>query len=206
MSTVFFFTRVSLSLDFALASSANDEELDALGLESLLEQFDGSADLDGASAVEQVHCCVAVLGPGVDRVVRLLDDDRTADAVGLEFLEAVGDDRGFGDSGCFDHCVADGVVLLQGLPIAAEEFDKEVTTQGRLFAWSVGESFGVTVEPFVECLNIIALNGGPAAFLPQTRGSSSNESGLWFGFSFEKSSEPTHKPKSTWVNGDGGAT
>jgi hypothetical protein len=35
-----------------LASASNDEELDASWLESILEEFDCAANLDGASAVE----------------------------------------------------------------------------------------------------------------------------------------------------------
>jgi len=115
---------IRLPLDFALTSASDDEELDAGWLESILEEFDCSAYLDGASAIEQVHSRVAVLGPGVNRVVRLLNDHRTAHSIRLEFLKAVGNDSCFGDICGGDHRLAKGVMLLQGTTIASKEFDE----------------------------------------------------------------------------------
>src|SRR6266542_3298644 len=46
---------------------------------------------------KDIHRGIAVLRPGVDREMRLRDDDDAADAEGAELMEVGTDDRGFGD-------------------------------------------------------------------------------------------------------------
>lgn len=150
------------AVNFALEPSSHDEELDALGLEPLAQDFDRFVDFDGPAAIEQIHGSVAVLGPGVDRVVRFLDDHRAGDAIGFELVEALGDDGGFAFHGGIAHRVADAAFLFEGALIAAVKFDQQVGSERRLFAGFGGEPFFVAAEPAGELLLIVTSNEGPA--------------------------------------------
>ena len=66
---------------------------------------EGSSDVGGGdlrAAGEDVQGRVAVLRPGVNREVALLDDDESRDAVGDKGVEGGFDDSGAGGLGSFD--------------------------------------------------------------------------------------------------------
>jgi len=70
-----------------LESASDDEELNPSRLESFLQNFHGSMHEHSATAVKQIDSRVVVLGPSVNRVMRLLDDHRARDAIGPKFME-----------------------------------------------------------------------------------------------------------------------
>src|SRR5262249_17553405 len=63
------------------------------GPQPLGEQVLDDPGVDGVAAREDVDCGIAVLGPGVDRDVRLGDHDDSTYTEGAEVVEGVGHDR-----------------------------------------------------------------------------------------------------------------
>jgi hypothetical protein len=178
-----------LAAYFVLEAAADYEELDALGSESLFEDIDGSVNQDSASAVEQVNGGVAVLGPRVDGVVRLLDDDRTADAVGLELVERLIHDSGLAHTGGIAHGAANLFLKLQRIFVAAEEFDEQVRAKRGHFAGTERQAFLVATEPLIKADFIIAVDERPAGIVRNGRGLQ-NRALRYFSLSSEFCTEP----------------
>lgn len=91
------------ALNFALQPSTNYEELDSLRSESLLQDLDRLVHSNRSSAVEQVHGRITMLWPGVDRIVRFLNDYGSRDTVRFEFMERLRDHSGIALARSFFH-------------------------------------------------------------------------------------------------------
>lgn len=166
----FNYPRVLAPVDFALQTASNDEELDALRLEAFFQHVDCAVNEDVSAAVEQVYGCVTMLGPGVNRVMRFLDDDGAADAVGLEFVEALFDNGGFASYGGFAHGGTDDTFDFKGFRATAVKLYQEMGTERRLLTKSHGETFFVSSKPLGKFFFVVAMNQGPSRFIHKGRG------------------------------------
>src|SRR6476661_1799113 len=99
------------------------------GPELLDEVVGRHLGLEHVAAGEHVDRGVAVLGPGVDRQMRLGDDDDSADAKRVELVKDDVDDGGLGSLGRFHHGRLHGVQTVQGLCVAVEQLEQQVTPQ-----------------------------------------------------------------------------
>src|SRR5216684_2720362 len=90
---------------------------------------DGRLGLEDVAAGEDVHRGVAILRPRVNRQVRLGDDDDSADAERVELVKNDVDDGGLGPLGRFDHGRLHGVQTVDGLCVAVEQLEQQVTPQ-----------------------------------------------------------------------------
>jgi hypothetical protein len=96
----------------------------------LLDEIVGRhVGLEHVAAGEHVHRGVAVLGPGVNRQVRLGDDDDSADAKRVELVKDDVDDGGLSPLGRLHHGRLHGVQTVQGFRVAVEQLEQQVTPQ-----------------------------------------------------------------------------
>jgi hypothetical protein len=119
-------------------------------LEALAENFYGFVDEYGATAIEQVNSGVSVLRPSVNRVVRFLDNDGSADAKGLELMERLLDDRSFAGGSSVAHCLAYDLFGLKGAAIASVHLDEQVRAQRWRLIWSKWKAFFVFPKPVTK--------------------------------------------------------
>src|SRR6266851_534588 len=99
------------------------------GPELLHKVVGGHLGLEDVAAGEDVHRGVAILRPRVNRQVRLGDDDNSADAERVELVKNDVDDGGLGPLGRFDHGRLHGVQTVDGLCVAVEQLEQQVTPQ-----------------------------------------------------------------------------
>lgn len=83
-------------------------------------------NVDGTTTVEEVDRGIAMLGPGVNGVVRLLDNDGAGYPVGLKLVERFRDNGRQTGIGCRPHRRTDRSLFFQRLHIATEKLDEEV--------------------------------------------------------------------------------
>jgi len=102
-----------------------------------------------------------MLGPGVDCIVRLLDDDSSRDAKWLELVERLVYDRRFRSARGVPHGTRDTIFLLKGAMVATEELDEEVRTEGLHLARAEREAFIFGAQPKTEGIHVIAHDGLP---------------------------------------------
>lgn len=125
--------QVPILVDVFGDASHNFLHAKRLGSQCLGEQFEARPRID-ASAREDVDCCVALLGPGVDGHVRLGDDDRAADSLWCELVEDLADHRHASPHGRLDHPFADCFRIVQQPAVATVEFSNQMSSnsvQGR---------------------------------------------------------------------------
>src|SRR5262249_32293227 len=79
---------------------------------------------------ETVHRRIAVLGPGVNGEMGLGDDDHAADPEWVELVEDDVDDRGLRPLRRFDEGTFHGFEVVDGLGVAIEQLEKQVSSQG----------------------------------------------------------------------------
>src|SRR5262245_51267485 len=101
----------------------------ALGPELLHEVVGGHLGLEDVAAGEDVHGSVPVLGPGVDRKVGLGDDHHAADPERIELVEDHVHDGGLSPLGRFYQGLLHGLEVVDGVGIAIEQLEQEVTTE-----------------------------------------------------------------------------
>lgn len=189
----------TLPADFAGDAAADDQEFDPLRLESLAQDLDGFSHLHGAAAIEQVNGGITMLGPGVNRVVRLLNDHRSAYAPRLELMERIGNYGGFASVSRFLHRGRDGNFFFQGPVFAAVKLDQQMRTQRRLLFGAKGKSFFVVVQPRLKLLDIVAVNERPTGFLLDDR----RRNGVFNRIAREKSSQETSQARALRDNEGG---
>src|SRR5690242_3195330 len=85
--------------------------------------------LEHLAAREHVDGGVPILGPGVDRQVRLGDDDDSADAERVELVKDHVDDGGLGSLRGFHHGRLHVVQTVDGFCVAVEQLEQQVTPQ-----------------------------------------------------------------------------
>ena len=99
------------------------------GAELLDEVVGGHLRLERLAAGEDVHGGVPVLGPGVDREVGLGDDDHAADPERVELVKDDVDDGRLSPLGGLDHRALHGLKAVDGLRVAVEQLEQQVTPQ-----------------------------------------------------------------------------
>jgi hypothetical protein len=99
------------------------------GPELLHEVVRGHLGLEDVAAGEDVDGGVAILRPRVNRQVRLGDDDDSADAERVELVKHDVDDGGLSPLGRFHHGRLHGVQTVDGLCVAVEQLEQQVTPQ-----------------------------------------------------------------------------
>src|SRR5712671_4981315 len=99
------------------------------GPELLDEVVGRHLGLEHVAAGEHVDRGVAILGPGVDRQMRLGDDDDSADAKRVELVKDNVDDGGLSPLGRLHHGRLHGVQTVKGFRVAVEQLEQQVTPQ-----------------------------------------------------------------------------
>ena len=110
-------------VDVVLKSTANYEELNSFRLKSISKEIDCFMYEDRTAAVEQINRCVAMLGPGVNRVVRFLDDNGSAYSVRLELVERLRNDGCLTGIRCVSHRLTDELFGFELTAVAAIHLD-----------------------------------------------------------------------------------
>src|SRR5436309_1782932 len=114
----------------------------AFGRELLDEVVGGDLRLEGFTTGEDVYRCVSVLGPGVDRQVGFRDDDDSADAERVELVKDDVDDGRLGPLRCLDQGPLDGLEVVDGVRVAVEHLEQQVSSQGI-------QASGPPFDPFI---------------------------------------------------------
>ncbi len=147
--------------NFVFDAASYDEHLHATRLEPFSQGVEGLVHVDGTPAVEQVQRGVPVFGPSVDRVVRLLDDDRPTDAVGLEFVEGLLHNRRLGIMSSLHHGIADRVFEFERVLVTVEKLNQKVRTERGALAWLERKSLFIVEQPIAERMVFAPVNQGP---------------------------------------------
>lgn len=100
---------------------------------------------DRATAVEKVHSRIFVFRPRVYGVVRLLNDDRTGNAIRLELVERVSYYSGFAGDRRIVHDLSDVVFSLERRRIAAIKFNQQMRAQRWLLTELKGHALFILV-------------------------------------------------------------
>src|SRR5207245_2565584 len=97
-------------------------------LELLHEVLDRDFGGEGLSAGEDVHRCIPMFGPGMDRDMGLGNHDDAADAEGTELVEVGADDGGLRDLGRGDQDLFHSLYIIKKFGVATVQLEHQVTT------------------------------------------------------------------------------
>ena len=110
-----------------------------------------------------------MLRPSVNRVVRLLDDDRAGNSVRFELMERVCDDRGFALNRRVLHCLPNHDFLFQGFMVATIEFDQQMGAERWLFSKPGRKALLVMSQPLAKGFFVLAVNESPSRVILNLR-------------------------------------